>query len=258
MTSAPDPTQRFGTRADAYSKARPGYPAELVTALARDFSLPADSLVVDVGCGTGISSELFLRGGYRVIGVEPNEAMRSHLAGLSAKFPGFRAVDGRSEATTLPDSSADLAIAAQAFHWFDVPVTRKEFLRFLRRPARAALIWNDRRTEGSEFSRRYEELLLEFGTDYREIAHRHTMEDRINAFFGHAHWHKRLHAHATPLAYETLAARLNSASYVPAPGDARYEPMVARLREVFDATQSDGMVSMEYETRVICGEMASQ
>ena len=36
-------------------------------------------LIVDLGVGTGLSAEPFLRSGYSVIGVEPNEAMR--LAG---------------------------------------------------------------------------------------------------------------------------------------------------------------------------------
>jgi SAM-dependent methyltransferase len=255
MKSAPDPTQRFGARADAYSRARPGYPPELVATLAQDLALPAHAQVADIGCGTGISSELFLHAGFRVIGIEPNAQMRAHLSGLSSRYAGFRAVDGRAEATGLPDASVDLAIAAQAFHWFDVPATRREALRILRRPARSALIWNDRRTEGSAFSRGYEDILLEFGTDYREVAHRHNLDERIHAFFGHALWRKRLYAHATPLDFETLAARLNSASYVPGPENARHEPMMAKLRALFDSTQVAGQVSMEFETRVLFGEM---
>ena len=239
MNSAPDPTQRFGARAEAYSRARPGYPPELVAELTQDLGLAPGAQIVDIGCGTGISSELFLRAGFPAIGVEPNEAMRAHVSGLSSRYPGFHAVDGRAEATTLPDACADLAIAAQAFHWFDVAATRQEALRILRRPARAALIWNDRRTQGSAFSRGYEELLLEFGTDYRETAHRHTLEERIDAFFGHSQWRKRLYPHATPLDFETLAARLNSASYVPAPQDPRHAPMMAKLRELFAATQDE-------------------
>ena len=253
-----DPTQRFGARAKAYARARPGYPDAVVAALAQALPLAAGSTVVDLGCGTGLSSEAFLRAGFRVIGIEPNEAMRAQAAQLSAAYPGFVVLAARAEATTIPEASADLVIAAQAFHWFDVAAARLEALRILRRPPRAALLWNDRRAEGSEFARGYEELLLRFGTDYREVQRRHAQTEHIAQFFGGAHWHTLRVAHTTPLDFEALADRLNSASYVPPAGDARYGPMMQSLRELFRATERDGRVQMEFETRVHYGEMRDQ
>ena len=60
-----------------YVKYRPGYPEAVINLLESDCGLGKDSLIADVGSGTGILSELFLRRGYTVFGIEPNEAMRA-------------------------------------------------------------------------------------------------------------------------------------------------------------------------------------
>jgi hypothetical protein len=60
----------------------------------------------------------------------------------------------------------------------------------------------------------------------------------------------------TVLDYATLAARLNSASYVPKPDHPNYAPMIERLRQLFDAAQRDGRVAMDYATRVFYGAIS--
>ena len=254
--SGADPTERFGARAAAYARARPGYPDFVVAALAQALQLSRSAQVVDVGCGTGLSAEPFLRAGYRVIGVEPNASMRALALERLAGAAGFRAVAGRAEATGLPSACADLMIAAQAFHWFDVPATRAEALRVLRPPAHAALFWNDRLSEGSPFCAGYEQLVRTFSAEYAELRHRHERADRIDAFFGHRRWRTITVTHGDELDYARLADRLNSASYMPPPEDARHAPMMLALQELFASTARHGVVTMEFETRVLYGELA--
>lgn len=250
-----DPTQRFGVRADAYARARPAYAPELVGELSRALGLTPDAAIVDLGCGTGISCEPFLREGFKVLGVEPNAQMRTHAVERLAAHGGFSARDARAESTGLPDASADLIIAAQAFHWFDVAATRAEALRILRRPALAALIWNDRREEGSAFARGYESLLREFSPAYLELRHRHGRLDRVEQFFAGRRWRTLSLAHGDRLDFALLADRVNSASYMPPPGDPRHGPMMRSLRALFDSTQEDGTVAMDFETRVLFGTL---
>ena len=47
-----------------------------------------------------------------------------------------------------------------------------------------------------------------------------------------------------------LKGRLRSSSYVPAPGEARFEPMMNALREIFEAHHSGGTVTMTYRTQL--------
>jgi SAM-dependent methyltransferase len=71
------PTERFANRVEEYVRYRPSYPVDVVRTLEAEAGIaPARMRIVDLGCGTGISSGLFLAEGYRVIGVEPNAEMR--------------------------------------------------------------------------------------------------------------------------------------------------------------------------------------
>jgi SAM-dependent methyltransferase len=248
------PTERFSDRAQAYAAARPGYPPEIAIELIRAFALPHDAVVADLGSGTGLSCEPFLRAGLTVIGVEPNDAMRAAGDQQLVGFTRFRSVKGTAEATTLPDASVDLVIAAQAAHWFEPRVAGREAKRVLKRPPHAALIWNDRASAGDAFAAGYEALLVEHGgEEYARVRHRHAHHDLVAAFFGDAAFRELHFANPTLLDFDTLAQRLNSASYVPKAGTPAHAPMMAALRRLFDATQRDGRVAMRYETRVFCG-----
>ena len=256
MRPAADSTERFTDRAGDYAAARPGYPAAIATTLIDELKLAPGAVVADIGSGTGLSCEPFLRAGLAVIGVEPNEAMRAEGDRLLAPFPRFRSVAGTAEATTLAPASVDLLTAAQAFHWFDIAPARGEALRILKRPPLAALIWNDRVSTGSAFAEGYEQLLLDFGIDYALIRHRHAHEDSVAAFFGHRGFRIASFPNPTVLDYSTLLARLNSASYVPRADHPNHAPMVARLQALFAAAASDGRVTMDYVTRVFFAALA--
>jgi SAM-dependent methyltransferase len=254
--NALDGTQRFSDRADAYAAARPGYPAELAALLRDELQLPPHAVVADLGSGTGLSCLPFLQAGFAVIGVEPNAAMRAAGERFLAAYPNFRSVAGTAEATALADASVDLVLAAQAAHWFDAAAAQREARRILRPPARAALIWNDRISTGSAFAEGYEKLLHDFGTDYEKIRHRHAHHGLVAAFFGHARFRQAVLANPTVIDWPTLVARVQSASYMPTPQAPTYAPMLARLRELFEAGARDGRVAIDYETRVFFGTLA--
>ena len=123
--------------ADAYERARPGYPDDAVRWLAGDD--PCD--VVDLGAGTGKLTRSLVAHGHRVTAVEPLEEM---LAQLRAAVPAAIAVLGSAESIPLPDASADVVTCAQAFHWFDQDAALREIARVLRPGGRIALVWNTR------------------------------------------------------------------------------------------------------------------
>jgi ubiquinone/menaquinone biosynthesis C-methylase UbiE len=127
-----DSTQRFSSRVDNYVKYRPTYPEAIIDLLKTECGLTPDSIVADIGSGTGLLSRLFLKNGNRVYGVEPNREMREAGERLLRDYAHFTSVAATAEATTLVDRSVDFVTAGQAFHWFDLDRVAIEFPRILK------------------------------------------------------------------------------------------------------------------------------
>jgi len=252
---ASDATTRFSSRVQDYVRFRPGYPSGLVNLLANEAALMPDSLVADIGAGTGLLSRTFLDAGYSVVGVEPNREMREAGAALLAGYPRFRSVDGRAEAIPLPDHSVDLAVAGQAFHWFDVPRARTEWVRIFKPDAVAALIWNERHIADA-FMQEVEDLIDHYASVLDpDGSIREGGRSRIPAFFAPASFHKNEFPNAQHFSFEGLLGRIASCSFVPNRSDADYPRMEAGLRRIFDRHQSGGEVIFTYQTQVYWGRL---
>ncbi len=249
-----DTKERFTGRVDDYVRARPGYPAAIVADLAAAGVLSPGAVVADVGSGTGISTGLFLAAGYEVVGIEPNAPMRAAADASLARYPRYRSLASSAEATRLPDASVDLVVAAQAFHWFDAAGARAEFRRILRPPDWVALIWNARRSTGTAFLEAYENLLLDFGTDYTQVGHRGVGSERLEAFFG-GPFATRRYDNRQALDLAGLRSRLLSSSYIPAAGEPAHAAMLERLAEIFEENAVDGLVEFIYDTEVHTGQL---
>ena len=249
-----DSTARFSNRVADYVKYRPSYPAALRDALVHDVGIVADSIVADVGSGTGISTDLLRQIGCTVYAVEPNADMRQAAEQRFAGDACVHSVNGRAEATGLEDASVDAIVAGQAFHWFTRAETRREFARILRPGGTLSIFWNVRQTDTTPFLRAYEALHREYGTDYAEI-HHVMSDDELRLFFGDAH-ETRTFAYEQVLDFESVSGRLTSSSYVPHAGHPNFEPMIAALRRIFDAHAEDGRVRVLYDTELYFGVLA--
>ena len=252
-----DPTSRFTNRVERYALWRPTYPETLIDLLAGRGVLSPSDIVADVGSGTGRLTDLLLRNGNRVFGVEPNEAMRLAGERALAGHPRFTSLDGRAEATGLGSGSVDVVTAGQAFHWFDQEPARREFLRILRPGGRLVLVWNDRSSDATPFMAAYEALLQRHGTDYAEVRHRSRDEERIHAFFGPGGCDAARLDHHQDLDLEGLEGRLLSSSYVPEEGSAACDAMLRDLREIFESFGGRRSVRFVYDTKVYFGPLGA-
>ena len=254
-----DSTTRFSDRVDNYVRYRPGYPDAVLDILRDETGLTSASVIADVGSGTGISSALFLRNRNTVFGVEPNAEMRHAAEELLARDPElharFHSVIGSAESTTLPESSVDYVVAGQAFHWFDRDGARVEFARILRPGGWLVLMWNSRRLDSTPFLRAYESLLERFGTDYRSVRHTNIDPEALQPMFENGDFTKRMLYNEQRFDLAGVRGRLLSSSYTPAPGDARYEPMLRELERIFEASAEGGEIRFEYDTELYFGRV---
>ena len=124
-----DATQLYANKALAYSQYRPDYSDEAIPVFQQVARLPFQSVVLDVGSGTGMLSRHLLQHFHLVYGLEPTKEMREIAEDNFADQSGFRSLNGRAEAIPLPDQSVDLITVGQAIHWFQPKRSLSEFQR---------------------------------------------------------------------------------------------------------------------------------
>ena len=249
MTSA-SATERFGKTADDYERFRPGYPLELVAWVTATCGTPAEGSVVDLGSGTGIASRLFGGQGFPVVGVEPNEAMRER----AEHGGGATYVKGTAEATGRPARSADLVIAAQAFHWFALEPTFQELGRILKPHGAACAFWNVRRS--TAILRDYDTALARFVTNYGERPQAETTIHAIASAPRATVLGQTELANVQQLDREGLLGRARSSSYV-AHDATDLAALERALGEVFARHARGGVVDFAYRTLAIAWRVST-
>lgn len=248
-------TERFSNRVADYEKYRPHYPVAIIPYLSATAGLTHESVIADIGSGTGLSAQPFLDNGNTVYAIEPNDAMRTSAEQQLSRFPGFKSIAATAEHTTLPNNSVDLIVAGQAFHWFDQVLTRKEFHRIAKPDSFAALIWNIRPVN-SPFEHRYEQLLQDHGTDYKHLQQRDVSAVQLASFFLPGTFREKTFQNAQRFDFKALKGLLSSSSYMPSRSHANYQPMIKDLEDIFNKYQENGMVVFKYETRLYTGRLS--
>ena len=123
----------FSTIAARYATYRPRYPGALVDALA-ERAPPGTAW--DIGCGSGQLSVALADRFARVIATDPAQAQLDS----AVAHPRVEYRCSPAENSGLADASVELAVAAQAAHWFDWPRFVVEVGRVARPGALIALV----------------------------------------------------------------------------------------------------------------------
>jgi len=122
---------RFSGFADTYDRYRPAAPG-IVAEVVRLYLGKMPATVVDIGCGTGLSTLLWREVAAAVVGIEPNGDMRAVAQSKAAECKNVRFIKGYSNATGLAAQSVDVVTISQAFHWMDHDTTLTEAARILK------------------------------------------------------------------------------------------------------------------------------
>jgi SAM-dependent methyltransferase len=222
----------FAREADAYERARPGYPADAVLGLAGE--TPCD--VVDLGAGTGKLTRSLAALGHHVVAVEPLAEM---LEQMRAAVPGVTGVVGTAESLPLPYGSADVVACAQAFHWFDQEPAVVEIARVLRPGGRIALVWNVR------------DERVPWVTDLSDAMVGRTGVDRGAAepiersgLYGEVE--RARFEHTQDVDREALRELVLSRSYCAVLPDEERAPILGRVDRLFDEHARDGLLTLPY------------
>jgi len=252
-----DPRDRFSVGVDAYRAHRPSYPGELIRWIVDEIALRADEVVIDVGCGTGISSRALAAAGLRVIGVDPNAAMLEAARVEPVDTPAATGgapiawLVGDAESFAWPSSLAEVKVGAivggQCFHWFDLDTALPHFASLLPPGRRIVAFWN-LRDPSDPLMAAYEQLLRERCPDYLAVGPEvraarlldHPLVDDVRSV--------RIAGHRQSFDRDGFIGRVWSSSYVRRSiDDASRADFDAALHRLFDAHARDGRVEFVYQ-----------
>lgn len=246
----PPPEERFTATADLYARHRPGYPRELVDWIVATAGLRPGERVIDLGCGTGIATRLFAERGFATTGIDPNDAMLEHARSAGG---GACYVRGTATVTGLPDACAELAVAGQAFHWFDLDPTFAELGRVLVPGGWCAAFWNVRAR--GPLMDAYEELLKGLSADYGSVPKPLPTIAAIEARADVRDVRRTELENRQLLDQDELRGRAFSSSYVQH-GVERRADFERALDALFDAHRSGESVAFIYRTIAIAWRLA--
>ncbi|WHY86863.1 class I SAM-dependent methyltransferase [Neobacillus novalis] len=249
------PTEKFTDKAEVYAKHRRGYTDEYIKYLLTATSLNEGNVVADIGSGTGILSRQLLESGLTVIGVEPNDDMRTIAEQLLKQNSRFISMKAAAEHTTLDDKSVDLLTAAQAFHWFDKEKFKLECQRILRPSAKVALVWNSRdgssalNIESAEICQRYCPNFKGFSGGIGET------EDVFKQFYKNGKYDFRRFRNDLEFDFAGFLGRYLSASYAPKKTDKEHEPFISAFTNLFEKYGNNGKIIIPNVIRSYLGEV---
>jgi SAM-dependent methyltransferase len=250
----PGSATRFDGLAAVYSAYRPTYPPAVVEFVEKELSVLPSARIIDVGSGTGISAELFLKAGYAVTCVEPGADMFARATANLSHYPLARFVQSRAESTGLPDADADLVLAGHSFHWFDVAACRREFARILKPGGWVALLWNSR-DERDAFTREYYERIEPFASEHPHLDPA-ANESRARSLFGNDY---RVQRFPNPARWSLseLLGFVFSASYLPKRETAEGGVLIAEVEQLFARYATGGKISFAFVSEIYYGHSAT-
>lgn len=183
--------QAFGSIAKDYQKYRGTYNKKVYTLLASLIKKPSAGStipILDLGCGTGISTEPLVDiKQSEVIGCDPDSLMLKE-ARVSAQKKGLpiKYIEGKAEKIPLKDDSLAGIISAAAFHWFANERTMKEIKRVLMKNGIFFVFWKlsaktSNPTIGGEIYKKYK---------WHGIPHKLRIPENVKAIFQNAGFRK--------------------------------------------------------------------
>ena len=242
--------------ANTYDKYRPSYPQTLFKYLYSNIGLNEYATVADIGSGTGIFSRDLLPICKQVYAVEPNDDMREIAETNLAHENKFISVHATAEATTLPAHCVDYITVAQAFHWFDRKLFKKECKRILKKQGKVILIWNCR-DEESEIVQKIDLISKKYCPSFSGslcgMRGAKSIDD-YNDFFADNY---EINLFSNPIIFtkERFLGLHQSASYCPNQKEDNYNYYMDELSDFFDLYCKNEILILPNNTRCYIGHV---
>ena len=250
-----DPTKLYSNKAQAYAKHRPDYSPRAFAAFKEASRIPTQSVVLDVGSGTGMLTRHLLRHFDTVYGIEPTKEMREISEDAFRNQPRFHSLDGRAEAIPLPNQYVDLIAVGQAIHWFQPKPALVEFQWVAKH--QAWLLLAHIQSLDEELNQAISTIFTEGNGILSRSEHPPSNLVPNGYYFQSGKFKTERFVHSRPEPWETFVGGIVTAAYAPDQGHPLYGKFTSAARKVFQLFSQDGILTWKIATEISYGILAS-
>jgi SAM-dependent methyltransferase len=231
----------FQRAAGRYARGRPEAPPAALNALVETLGISERSTVLELGAGTGKLSRLLAPRAGLYLSLEPVPAMREEFR---KALPNLPLLAGVSEHLPFRTGRVDAIVAAQAFHWFDIPRAMAEMHRALRPGGSVGLLWNVR-DESVDWVHQ-ETLVMDRYDDRSPQYHRGVWREAWDRTPGFERLQKQSFSFVQRMDRATALDRFTSISFIASLDETRYAEAESALRGILDThPQTAGRAEIE-------------
>lgn len=240
----------YDTKAGKYAKYRWDYDPAAITTICATVGVSRQTVVADMGAGTGILTRHFVGKAKMVYAVEPGREMRAVLERVFSGNRFCRIINGSAEHSGLAAQSVDLITVGQAIHWFEPDAAREEFLRILKPAGWLALL----RNYGTDptYEKAIGQLFEKFSKP--EPAKRVSRQP-VSFYFGNDAYQKLLFPFEYTLDWEHFLGSLVSSAWIPDEQDANFAEFEAYTKKVFDTLSLNGKLTSTGKTELLINQV---
>jgi ubiquinone/menaquinone biosynthesis C-methylase UbiE len=240
----------YTSKAENYARYRWDYAPEAILTIMQMTGVLNDTVVADIGAGTGILTKHFVGRAKTVYAIEPEGEMRAMAAKLFEDDATCVILDSCAEKTSLPDHSVDLILVAQAIHWFEKEPARNEFRRILKPSGWLAILRNYGTDE--EYNREISPLFEEFSKRAPADRISHQAE---HFYYANQDFQKMLFPFEFSQTWDWFLGALISSAFLPDVPDENYASFENKAREIFNFLSIDGVLCVKGTTELFLGHL---
>jgi ubiquinone/menaquinone biosynthesis C-methylase UbiE len=240
----------FSSKAEKYAQYRWTYAPDAIQDILGITGVTQETIMADIGAGTGILTREFVGKVKQVYAIEPNAEMRAILKRELGNQVTCTILGARAEATMLPSRSVDVITAAQAVHWFEPENARAEFYRILK-PSGWMVICRNYGNDPALGKALQEVYPAETDTEPLMIGKRQPR----SFYYGDREFIKKEYANQNLVNWERFLGGLLTASFAPDEGSAWYVEFEQKARRVFDQFSTNHVLELNSVTEVYVGQI---
>ncbi|MCL2540449.1 MAG: class I SAM-dependent methyltransferase [Firmicutes bacterium] len=249
MSTNKENIEKFTDKAVGFAKYRPPYATAFFKYLLTKVNDAGNTVVADIGAGTGLFSKGLLDHGFKVVCIEPNAAMRLEASVYLSEQKGFKIIDGAAEFTNLPADRFDIVTAAQAFHLVNREAFLAEAERILKPYGKLALVWHMQDTDIALF-KEIAEINHQFCAKFKGFAEGvdYKNPDEFNEMFMPGEVEYKLFDNSILLTREQFMGWIMAASFVPPVNSCEHKTYYNAISDLFIRHSVAGKITVPLKT----------